>query len=766
MNAHPRVPSNNQGQPPSPHQPVVWGITGFEESDVGIIHIRQQNLSNLSEWWRYRLSTGEYLGSLTPSQPASEDRFAPAIAYAQLPGKPLVVAHWCVYDPMTIGARISLLNEQGDEIWMTDFPGEYDGFGRNWDRHRDLVQAGIVQLAVEGDEFNFTSFSRGSVIRYAVREAGNNWLVEEVGSREFDEESLLARPSPPVLGEVDVEFLGRFTLDQANAEPTFEFITGFDIDGDGRFGLTTFDRITNRFILIDQDGRRIREHTLMPGGDEPGLQGLRAVWSDSDRWLVYHDGLGMGRAKAWWFDAKTGLLQELPSLRTGSLQSPVPLQEGGFTALTGSGWSITSMLTVFDDTGRIRWRVGLRSPKTITVTTDGHIVALESSPSRLLTYTTDSELISTVSLRQILGRNPNYASGLEADTDGGVILHDFDGSPPISRIRRDGDVRAEFHPRFEDGRLFSIGDVRADAHGNLWTSDSYSLLKLNNDGVVALTIGEQPEDRPLREISAMTIGPDGRIYAVNGGNATVHVFTPEGKLDSILRPEPKDFPIEPGTGSVTVSPDGSIFYYPTRQYGRDTNRGYLRLDKDGNRMGFTGPVLGETSENWLAQPVSGHIWAIGDDSFALMDPDHKLIRRIQRRPNHDWLARILGGAMAADGSLAVIAAPEMYRLMTAPGPVVVCTYDPDGTPVKMISLFEDSEFFRIAYVPPYIVTTESDRLLIYDARTDTPPRRMSLPRIEGIKRPYWTVHRGWAADEVLLRESASLEILRFRLPQP
>ncbi|MEO1006978.1 MAG: hypothetical protein AAFX79_00240 [Planctomycetota bacterium] len=71
-------------------------------------------------------------------------------------------------------------------------------------------------------------------------------------------------------------------------------------------------------------------------------------------------------------------------------------------------------------------------------------------------------------------------------------------------------------------------------------------------------------------------------------------------------------------------------------------------------------MLDEIREEWLFHPESDRAWAPGYESAGLLEFDEHgdtvVASEIHRRPNRDWLGTIQNGAVARDGSLALIAA--------------------------------------------------------------------------------------------------------------
>ena len=98
----------------------------------------------------------------------------------------------------------------------------------------------------------------------------------------------------------------------------------------------------------------------------------------------------------------------------------------------------------------------------------------------------------TVDLKKAWGREPTYPSDISADRDGGVVVQDFQGDPPIVRMKADGTVRAQVRPRLKDGRTFQLFDAQVAPDGVLWVSDGHALYRLIESGTAHRVLGEAP----------------------------------------------------------------------------------------------------------------------------------------------------------------------------------------------------------------------------------------------------------------------------------
>ena len=120
----------------------------------------------------------------------------------------------------------------------------------------------------------------------------------------------------------------------------------------------------------------------------------------------------------------------------------------------------------------------------------------------------------TVYLKKAWGREPAYPSDISANRDAGVVIQDFQGNPPIVRMRADGTVRSEVKPRLKDGGTFRLSDAEVAPDGVLWVSDGHALYGLVESGTAHRVLGEALDPRRFDEAAALTLDGKGQIYAV------------------------------------------------------------------------------------------------------------------------------------------------------------------------------------------------------------------------------------------------------------
>lgn len=768
--------------PPLPYFPVATGLLVSPSADSFVVRTDSGFDADDEEWWRYRLSTGEKLGDIVPDQPKKtvEHGLHKGISAMPVPGTPLAVVHWYIatfeVGKRTSSAMIQLLNLEGNEVWRLDLPDEYTGLGSDWHWHFDLVDPGIRQLEAGDRAFSVRSYSLKQKVSFSIEPdaaAPSGWKVTEtkriddalhVGRAGIEQERAAnaggkAASERPAATPLTV--LGTIRLGAApDAATPFGKVRGFSIDDQSRLGFvrSSPDRGMN-LVLVSAEGKVVHD---LPLPEALGDRLPEVVWLAPGKWLVHDTGLGTSReegrdALAFILDVATGQASKL-TLGLGGIRTAAATGDGGFVVIGGEDWVFGRRLIAFDPAGVKAWEAELTSPDDLAVTSTGEVVVLDGS-DRLRFFSRTGEPIRTVEIANAINGRPNYPAGVSADADGGVILEDFGGTPSMHRISAAGESIGGFTPAFADGRGFRVyGRLQRAPDGTLWTSDSHSLLRLSAQGVVEKVLGPEPGEGGLTGIRALTVAPDGRIFAINERDASVHAFAKDGTPLRVLRPESTDFSIDTGIGSITLAGAGEVFYLPDDQY-KQGRKGYLHFDAAGNRVGFAPFRLGQVSEDWLFKPGSHERWILGYESIALAGADGAIIREIKKRPNGDWIERVNGGAVAPDGSLAVVASPSGFGMR---GPATINVYKPDGEPVRTLPLDGQSVFARLAFTGTHAISTDGPTLQVHPV-DGGPVRHFTLPTAEG-RQGWWTIFYVEGSGELWGWNSGTLEVHRFEMP--
>lgn len=751
--------------PPSPYEPLAMGVTLDVPGDRFIVRVAGTFNDPAERWWSYKISTGAGLGEVIPEQPkkgANGMGFHKEIAADLVPGTPLLLVHWFIYPA---GARFALLDEAGKEVWKLDRRDEYADKGDRFDWW-SLIEQGIHQTAVRDHAFDVISYTDGARISHEVAPDGNGgFTVKEI--RRVDEEP---RPSKAVnsklgaMTDITLEPAGTIELHAPAPSSPIDNVHDFNFDSKGRIGFVRFERDAGkpRFVLVNPDGSIAREQRLeLPENPKATLPMTAPV--EGDRWIIVRSSYEKPvPTEAWWLNVSSGALTAIPDFKAGRAEAVRALPGPGF-AIQGR-YDEPDEVIVFGPDGARRTVVrGVNGMMhSAAVRTDGTISVLTAVRNTIETFDAEGKHVRSDSLEDILDTRPNYPATLRADVKGGIILEDFGGTPPIYRISAEGKLTAKFTPRFSDGRAFRpFGGVQVAPDGTLWTSDSHALLRLDEKGVVDKVLGPAPTDDAFGGIAALAVGSS-HIYVSDSRSGKVHVFDTRGERLRVVSPGPSDFGSDSPPHDIAPAPDGSI-WLTGGIGGRNMFEGatYFGFDSTGKRLEPRKCRLDQITETWHFQPKSTNHWALGYEAVWLVNAENDIIQHITRRPDGAWLGTVHEGAVAPDGSLAVISGP---RGMGSRGPAVLNIYDPAGEPVKSFELPDQWILMRVAFTGRWAVTAGSDtELHLYDVTTGE-ARRFAIP--EGDKgQHFWTPFISPDASEVWLYNAGIASIARFRLPR-
>lgn len=741
--------------PPSPKIPVVSWFIPIPDENLALLEVDTAVFDSEPTWWRYRINTGEPLNPIVLPEPKSEHRPAQVVSMRLVQGTPLIATHWSVMhqddEQTSYGSRVSLRDLKGVEIWAEDFAGDYDELGEQAGRAR-WTPGAAAQLRVAKESLSFRSCAHDAVIRYSIQREGEGWNIRETGrERTKDDAAYFSDPwrTPPSYEEIKLEALARITLG-GDAPTGFGRVHGFSMDDRQRFGFVPRELHSRHFRMIDSDGAVLMDLAL----DIPKDSSVRATWLRGDTWLIHTPRFSADGA--WLLDLTTRALTRLPAFDRTAFDHATPLEDGGFVALEANGRRIVRV----DASGDVLWRRDIAA-EDLCVTSAGEIVALQQFPDRLQFFDQNGEATRFIDLEDAFDRKPQYVTEIEAGSEGRVLVYDFGGGDfsKLYLLNSDGTLRTRFGPRRANGTAFEPrGDVRVAPDGSLWVTDGFAFFQLNDQGATTQVVGPSPAERPLDKIRAMTIGDDGLIYALNAANGAVHVFESDGSPVRVMHPHAIDSGTISGLPSMSVSGAGTVCYDLEGMVMLGERGGMLAFSGDGETLGLQPKVLDSVTETWLFQPGSERFWAIGYEHIKLVGEDKETIRSIRRRPDRTWIDRVSSGAVAEDGSLALAVGSSIG---SSSGGWAFCVYGADGEPRQTIETHGIGLTSSMAFTSGQIVVVYRRGLLIFDTTGEAPIRFFKLPE-QG--QSYWYVYRGPTPNEVFVRESASRELTRLRLP--
>ncbi len=739
----------------TPPNPLALGILVDKENDRFVVRVRDEDVNRNSEsWWVYQLSSGKSLERVEPKEFMEDSESARVSTDARpIPDTPLILTHWWLWTSEA-GARFTLVDPQGKPVWSLDLPGDYEIPG---DREaesrlsRSIRENGAILRSDVPGRFELRFVADKKRVTFEVKRAPGSktgWRVREVARADYDPPPT-ANETPVELPPIRLKPVGRITL-SSKAEKTHPVraVRDFDFDGRGRIGFVRrAGDGSYTFVLVTPDGKLVREAPL------PDIGGGKHLFPEvacvgGSRWIVTFNMYGKGvKAKAWSVDVATARVEPVRSLNCESVGPIAGTGDGGFVALAscGDGETRNGGLVAFDEQGQVRWSVGqdyndsakLFSPDDVAVTSTGQIAVLDKIKDRIQFYDSNGRFSRTVDLEKAWGKEPKYPTDIAADAGGGMIVCDFNGSPPISRMRADGSVIAKFHPKFSDGRTFNMfAGVKAAPNGRLWSCDGESLLALNERGVVDRVLGQEPDAGQLGKIVALTVDHQGQIYAVSRRTGAIHVFDRSGRPLHVCQPLPTDFASNlPPTG-ITVAGDGGVYVGDDMGFTERKAGTYLHFDATGNRVGFETLGLDKFSEEWHFKPGSQERWVTASAELYLVGADAEVIRTIRRRPDRNWLEDLDCLGVAPDGSVAVVAMPDNWYL-DKDGDPTINLYTSHGEPIRTFAVPTGDRWISgVAFNGEYVVASlYSQKLLIFTA--DGSPVGEFTPPGAGPERHAW-----------------------------
>lgn len=668
--------------------------------------------------------------------------------------------------PREEGLRLSLVDTAGREVWSKEWPGEFSkiaGFSRS------MIEASWLfpTRSVTSNELTYRSISEQARITFSVDwnpGAPGTWKVHI--TRRVPEAIGLRATRP--LGKLDaapiaLERRGVISFDVKSGDAHSLGVGDFEFDGAGRIGFVApASGGRFQFTLVDP-ARAPPRKVALPFGRQSDTAFPKSAWVGGDNWVIlYARSNHETSTKAWVLDANAGTVALVEGFA-----SPAPAPDHGAAGAGSRGFVvlgmrhselvITDSVTAFGATGERLWTVerpGMSySPQAVATRPDGRVGVLIGISNQIVVLSDKGVRERTIDLDRSLGVKPNYVSGLDADEDGGWILHDFQGTPPVYRLDAAGRIKKAFEPRYSDGRVFRItGGVRRAPDGRLWTSDGAALLRLDGDGTVDLVLGRPPDASSIDRLASLAVDHQGHFYAADQRNGWVHVFDTGAKRLRILKPGPRDFAINHGIKSITVAGDGGV-------YCRTDNDRHLKFTSDGTRAGFQPRISGSVRDRWFFRPGSLERVVLGYERAYLVDAAGKTNATIERRADGRWLAYPHEAAVARDGSFAIVAVPAPSALRPA-GPPSVTFFSVRGAPTRTVDL-PGMAYPGIAFDGKTGLIVSAETLLLVDAASG---RARSFPIPGGKKPSGWVPYASTTKKEAWLLDVEAKALHRYSLP--
>lgn len=719
------TPRNFSRRLHSPAEPLVQGILLSPKQDQFTVCFL---VGGETDFWKtYRSSTGKLVSQFDVRKTCAAPPEAHFLQAAEtIKDTPLTLLQWSGYGAKSGQRQIfMLITPEGRRAWTQDVSAEYPFRGdTNADEayrvaqqtlHAilDVTQPGRFELWFAGDALRVTF----SVTRDSKSKTG--WRVEEAGRTLYRpvpaEETSLAAPENRPL-----PLLGDFKLEDHELAATgpIHDVTSFAFDAEGHIGLIqgSGEEAGGTFTLLDQTGHVVAEVPLPRDAYGEKIGNVSAAPVSPGRWVLVASEDGQEeRAWGWWFDVSEKRLGKQFPMVCPFITRLAGNGNGGFVVLAKrrSDRIRTDELHGFDRQGSHLWTVtsqgdgpeALFSPEDVTVTGRGEVAVLGKIRDVIQCYDRDGKYLRTVDLKASWGREPRYLVGLTTEVEGGFVVHDFRGDPPFVRMKADGTVRQLLRPRHPNGRIVDAATgLQVAPDGRIWACDQQALFRLDEQGVVDLTLGRNPQPDELVKIAGIAADRRGRLHVVDERTGAIHIYDADGKKLRICRPDAGDFAENVSWPHLAVADDGSV----SLQVGNSDKPAVLQFDPAGHRVGFKALKI-EESQKWYAQPGTKNMLVTVYHFAGLIDSNEGVLKNIDRKADRRWLDYISGVAFASDGSFAILS----EKLGSLGTDSAITLFSAEGNPTQTFPLPKGMASL-LGYNGTHFVLRRDKTIEIYD----------------------------------------------------
>ena len=633
-------------QPSDPNFRYLFVDPGGEWA---VLHVDDPDINRRRcSWWRYPIRTDGDREVLRPTDAlgAHEDHRLSLIEATMVPGTGRILTHWWTLDygpdrtssSATRGALYALMDDEATVRWELSLYDDYES-PTSWATTSSTLRNGGILEVTDDRRFALFHAADGERVDYRIEYDGQ---VTDTGRRPFAWTRRSRPERPPtrrLTATAEVPL-----LPDAQPHPIRDVVDlGFDVssdpiairrDGPGRY----------TSVLISREDDRAREVAWEPLHEPLASGSVKRHEVGRGEWLV--------SARAWedddgaaWFlvDATTGAMTRLGGADGPPMRGPASDINGAARASDGWIVLITNALIAVDVDGRPRWRVveeygnpkKLFDPGAVATLADGTIAVLETAPKQVKLFSPSGDWLRTVDLKGALGHEPRYRFNMHAHPDGGFVVIDSNGEPPVWHLSTDGTVIASWTPRTEKGNPSQVlaANAKPGPDGRIWSHERSAVHVLGDDGAVVRTFGATPrEDRPVQPRGAR-IDALGRTWLYDE-RAKVHFpFDADGR------------PIDAARGAT----DG---HHPSRRAEAP------RLDGE---------------QPWLELSGERYLFASESQPIRVTDREGRILAAHEKLSDGAWTGEPIAAAMSADGRAALLQLRQLVLL------------DDDGRPVREIA---------------------------------------------------------------------------------
>jgi hypothetical protein len=327
-------------------------------------------------------------------------------------------------------------------------------------------------------------------------------------------------------------------------------------------------------------------------------------------------------------------------------------------------------------------------------------------------------------------------------------------------MKDDRTVRQQLTAKYPDNRTSpQLQRCQVASDGRLWASDGQAFVRLNDSGVVDRVLGGKPDPEILQEVGEVEVTGKGQIYAVDSRTASVHVFDAEGKRLMVLKSNPTDFEMKAGLFKLAVMDNQEVYLSSAF----DRMGQFLQFSADGKRLGFDSLFWWK----WKASSIGPTLypraglgrWVVDLRHIGLLNAKGGVERVIDRDPAGKWFQHLHGGAVAPDGTLAVLSgnSPLGTRQLK------LLIYDPTGKPIQSLDLpFLQSSYAPMAFDGERIALLHEKSILFLSAKGQ--PIGVFAPNLNGKEKGHIGPYLPAQQKELWVHDGAGT-MLRYSRPQ-
>jgi hypothetical protein len=375
---------------------------------------------------------------------------------------------------------------------------------------------------------------------------------------------------------------------------------------------------------------------------------------------------------------------------------------------------------------------------------------------------------------------PEQVSGFEiylGDTEEKVVLHVLDAS------KDDGDLVYEIK---EISREKWKLPKKSTVYDNDSPPENFPVARTKQLASFQL---KNQDGTSLSDIAAVTIGTDGKIYALDRKQAVINAYDSKGIFLRVFKPDKKyKLDISYHSACIAVDYKGEIFVRTANDYGIDDDKKdpfaghFLRFSADGTLKEKTlKPPASEFSDRIFAQPLTDYLIfsGYGDGvSVTRRDKYGSQFTSLTHRHNGQWLERIKDVAFAPDGSIAVKDSSlgdssggfttPFSRLPNHLPAETITIYTPEGKSIRTIDFNGYELLSEIAFDDKHIIATypyHPATPLIYVF--DSMGRPIGAVKIDELKNKERVDLRSYIianGKEVLAIDKESGRVFRYEMP--